>query len=628
MIKVWYVIGLVFCCAALPAATVTVSPWVPIFKGVDLASGQQQATVAGEPNHRTMCMRIDLTDPSIELFTTPKCTNCGTYETLAENTSRFLESHGMQVAVNGGFYSSSLGPNDVPLGTPEDVLGLAISRSEVVSTANNPVYAATFLFTEDNQAFYVPTNSPPTNTAGIYTAISGSRALLINGVNVQAPNPSDLDPRTAFGLSQDHRYLYLMTLDGRQLGWSDGADFYNTGEWLLRFGAWDGINVDGGGSTTMVMADCSGGAVRLNRSSFVAAYGRERIIGHNFGVRALPLAAEKTATVSPGTTTALITWQTGFPANTRVEYGFTTNYGSATPLDSRRTTNHVATLTGLVQGSNYYYRAVSEGETETFSAACRFTTLRPLSVSEIFPLTKSWTYTTNNLDGVNWKAASYNDSGWMGQGPGLLHVLETSIGVAPKNTVMPPLTTGLGIPRTYYFRTHFDFTGDKSAVSLIFSNYVDDGAVFYLNGTEIYRLRMANPPAVITAISNATGVPCMGSPQSGDALTICPDVFSVSGGALVQGDNVLAVEVHNYITSSDLVFGTALLKNTVETQPPLLQMFVEDNVVTLFWNGAGFVLQESSDIGLLPSWTDVPGPVTVSPYSVTNGTSTFYRLRN
>ena len=83
-----------------------------------------------------------------------------------------------------------------------------------------------------------------------------------------------------------------MTIDGRQPGWSDGADFHDTGEWLLRFGAADGINVDGGGSTTMVMADCQGGAVRLNRSSFVATYGRERNNGHNFGVYAKPLPSD------------------------------------------------------------------------------------------------------------------------------------------------------------------------------------------------------------------------------------------------------------------------------------------------------------------------------------------------
>jgi hypothetical protein len=628
MYKLWYVFVVVLPMKPLQAATVTVSPWVPIFKGIDLASGRQEAQLTGERNHRVMCMRVDLTEPSIQLFTTPKCTNCGTYETLAENTSLFLEEHGLQVAINGAFYSSSLGPNDVPLGTPEDVLGLAISRREVVSTANNPGYAATFLFTEDNFAFYLPTNSPPTNTSSMYTAVAGSRPLLINGVNVQTPNPLDLDPRTAFGLSQDRHYLYLMTLDGRQAGWSDGADFYNTGEWLLRFGAWDGINVDGGGSTTMVMADCSVGSLRLNRSSFVAAYGRERIIGHNFGVYAQPLGGEKTVTVTPGTTTALITWRTSFPGNTRVEYGPTTNYGSATPLDSRLVTNHVATLAGLASGSNYFYRAISEGAGESFTNACRFTTLRPLSISEVLPLTNSWRYTTNNLDGVNWKTSAYNDSAWMGPGPALLYVLETSTGVSPKSTAMPPIVQVGVIPKTYYFRTHFNFTGDKSLISLIFSNYVDDGAVFYLNGTEVYRLRMPAAPTVITNGTSANGSPCLGNPQVGDALTVCPDIFWVSGDALVEGDNVLAVEVHNGPSGTDLVFGSALLKNTLALEPPTLNLIMEGNVTTLFWNGERFVLQQSTDVGSPGNWTDVPGPVTTSPYNVTNGTSTFYRLRN
>jgi hypothetical protein len=627
MKKLWYVFAIVLPVIQLPAATITVSPWAPIFKGIDLASGRQEAQLAGERNHRVMCMRVDLTEPTIQLFTTPKCTNCGSFETLAENTSFFLEEHGLQVAINGAFYSSSLGPNDVPLGTPEDVLGLAISRNEVVSPANNPGYTATFLFTEDNFAFYLPTNSPPTNTASIYTALAGSRPLLIKGVNVQPPTPLDLDPRTAFGLSQDRRYLYLMTLDGRQAGWSDGADFYNTGEWLLRFGAWDGINVDGGGSTTMVMADCSGGALRLNRSSFVAAYGRERIIGHNFGVYAQPLPAEKAATVTPGTTTATLTWQTGFPGNTRVEYGLTTNYGNSTPVDMRLVTNHVATLTGLQQGSNYYYRAISEAGTETFSTACRFTTLRPLSVSEVLPLTTSWRYATNNLDGVNWKSSAYDDSAWMGPGAALLYVLESSTGVSPKNTAMPPLVQVGVIPKTYYFRSHFNFTGDSSQTSLIFSNYIDDGAVFYLNGAEVYRLRMPPIPTIITNGTSATGTPCMGNVQVGDALTVCPDVFGVSGSALVTGDNVVAVEVHN-LSGTDLVFGTALLKNTVELGPPTLHLLMEQNVVTLFWNGDRFVLQQSTDLDSPQNWTDVPGPVTTSPYSVTNGISTFYRLRN
>jgi len=209
---------LLLVCASAQAATIAVSPWTPIFKGIDLASGQQTPTVAGEVRLQVLCMRVDLTDPDIVLFTTPHCTNCA-LETLAENTSHFFEQYGAQVAVNGGFYASSSGPSDTPLGTPDDLYDLAICTGAVVSTAHTAGYLATLLFTTNNQAFYVPTNSPATNTTGIYTAITGNKALLVNGVNVRPSTPNDLDPRTAFGLSQDRRYLYLMVIDGRDNAW-------------------------------------------------------------------------------------------------------------------------------------------------------------------------------------------------------------------------------------------------------------------------------------------------------------------------------------------------------------------------------------------------------------------------
>jgi exopolysaccharide biosynthesis protein len=606
------------------AAVITVDPWAPIFKGIDLAAGQQQATEAGDFNHRTFCLRIDLTDPGVHLFTTPKCTNCGS-DTTAENTSRFRDLHRLQVAVNGAFYL----PGDPPLGAPQDVRGLAISEGVVVSPADDASRAATLLFTTNNVPIFIPNNNPGTNTAGIYTAISGDRPLLIGGVVAPAPNPADRDPRTALGISQDRRYLYLMTLDGRQPGWSDGADWYETALWLQRFGAYDGINVDGGGSTTMAMEDCDGTSRRVNRPSYVAAYGRERYIGHNFGVYAPPLhPPDEGPQVDPGNTTAIITWQTDFPGSTRVEYGLTASYGNSTPLDSRLVTQHVATLTGLAQGSNYYFRVVSAGaEGESYTGGCRFTTSRSVVTTPMLGLTTAWRYTTNNLDGANWKARAYDDSGWMGPGPALLYALEASTAVDPKNTLMPPEVAPA--PRTYYFRTRFEFTGTTAGVSLTFSNYVDDGAVFYLNGAEVYRLRMPAAPTVINNASTAIGTPCAGTAQSGDAATICPDIFTISGNLLtnlVQGENVIAVSVHNLATGNDIVFGSALLKNSSSIVAPTLKLLHEDDVITLFWNEEGFVLQESIDLSSPANWTDLPSAT--SPFSVTNSASTFYRLRN
>lgn len=628
------VLALLGCCGMAPAATIVVGSWTPTFKGIDLASGQQIATVAGEYNHQVLCWRVDLTDPDVQLFTTPKCTNGCALDTLAENTSHFVEQYGVQAAVNGGFYASSFGPNDTPLGTADDVLGLAINQGLVVSPQDSTTNRVAFLFTTNKQVIYIPTNSfPGTNTAGIYTAVSGNNPLLINGTNVQPSNPNDRDPRTALGLSQDRRYLYMMTIDGRQPGWSDGTDFYNVGEWLKRFGAWDGMAIDGGGSTTMVMANCEGKAVRLNRSSFVYQYGRERNVGHNFGVRAAPLPSDiKDLIVAAGSTTATVTWRTDLPATAQIEYGLTTGYGSVTPPDGRLLTRHAVTLNGLLPGSNYFFRVVSTtGGGTTYTQACSLTTVTVYNTTQVFGLTNSWKYNTNNFDGINWKTNGFNDSAWQG-GPGLLYALESNVQVAPRNTQMPP-TTGTAVPRTYYFRTHFNFSGNPAGAILTFSNYVDDGAVFHLNGTEIYRLRMVAAPTAISYATASSGTPCTGQPQQGDAATVCPDVFSVGGDLiatnLVQGDNMLAVEVHNASSgTADLVFGSALIQSIPAVIPPRLTGWLENNHGTVFWNAAGYTLQRSSNLSSTNNWSDAPGPVTQSPYFTTNSPTWFYRLRN
>ena len=325
--------SLLFCAALFSTAAATqaqpffMSPWSPIFKGIDYATGSQRVT--GSPfgtNQQVNCLRVDLTDPDIEFLTTPRCTNCGAFETLAENTSLFLERNALQVAVNCNFYATSGGPNDSPIGSPDTVLGLAISRGQLVSLADSSVHAATLLLTTNNVPTFIPQNWPATASLdGIYTAVAGNVLLLTNAFVLGITNEADYDPRTAIGLSQDSRYLYLLTIDGRDSAWSAGANFYQTGEWLARFGAWNGFNVDGGGSTTMSMQDCTGKSVRLNRPSFLKLNNppRERNIGHNLGLYAKPAVSPiKELTVIPGATTAIVTWKTDEEATTQVDqYG-------------------------------------------------------------------------------------------------------------------------------------------------------------------------------------------------------------------------------------------------------------------------------------------------------------------
>jgi len=62
-------------------------------------------------------------------------------------------------------------------------------------------------------------------------------------------------PRTAAGYSKDGRRLFLITVDGRQASFSVGMSLYELAEFMLNLGVWDALNLDGGGSTTMIVND-------------------------------------------------------------------------------------------------------------------------------------------------------------------------------------------------------------------------------------------------------------------------------------------------------------------------------------------------------------------------------------
>jgi hypothetical protein len=151
----------------------------------------------------------------------------------------------------------------------------------------------------------------------------------------------------------------------------------------------------------------------------------------------------------------------------------------------------------------------------------------------------------------------------------------------------------------------------------VFTSYIDDGAVFYLNGAEIYRLNMAPAP---TPIFNSTLAATYTCPDA------CASTFIISGEAitnLVSGDNLLAAEVHNYnVQSPDITFGVAMAYTSPYGLPPQLNIQQSGSVLTLSWSRGGFTLQESdSPAG---PWINVPGPIVSSPYSTTNNSAPQY----
>ncbi|MBK8026408.1 MAG: phosphodiester glycosidase family protein [Chloroflexi bacterium] len=102
---------------------------------------------------------------------------------------------------------------------------------------------------------------------------------------------NDLHPRTAVAVDQSGRHLILLVVDGRQANYSEGATLDEAANLLLEFGAWDAINLDGGGSTTLVIADSAGNPVQLNSPIHTHVPGRERPVGNHLGLIAPSIAS-------------------------------------------------------------------------------------------------------------------------------------------------------------------------------------------------------------------------------------------------------------------------------------------------------------------------------------------------
>jgi hypothetical protein len=101
-------------------------------------------------------------------------------------------------------------------------------------------------------------------------AITGSQVLLRDGV-VVATSDGARAPRTAIGVDVDDGHVMLAALDGRQKN-AVGLSTRAWARFLRGIGVDDAVNLDGGGSTTMVTRSADGTVDVVNRPSL----GRER----------------------------------------------------------------------------------------------------------------------------------------------------------------------------------------------------------------------------------------------------------------------------------------------------------------------------------------------------------------
>ncbi|MES2709247.1 MAG: phosphodiester glycosidase family protein [Verrucomicrobiota bacterium] len=260
--------------AAEAGAAFRTAVWKPVFQGVDLA----KVTAARPRPVSAHVLRVNLNTPGVRLLATPD-NGDAPGETTSQLTSSFLKAWHCQAAVNAAPFDKVY-PGE---GLPENIVGLQISGGKTVSPAND--YPA--LVQMDDGTLRI--SAPPYPDKGIREAVSGFQIILRNGKNTATD--TKLHPRTGAAISSDGRTLWLLAVDGRQAGFSEGCTTVEMGAWFSAMGAVDGINLDGGGTTTMVTADAQGNPQVLNRPIHLGITGRERPSGSHLGIFAKPLPA-------------------------------------------------------------------------------------------------------------------------------------------------------------------------------------------------------------------------------------------------------------------------------------------------------------------------------------------------
>jgi len=239
-------------------------------------------------------------------------------------------------------------------------------------------------------------------------------------------------------------------------------------------------------------------------------------------------------------------------------------------------TNSSLSFTNVTQAQIGYYQAMIYNPVSTnWSRSALLTVVRP--TFSLLGSNQVWYFNDKGLDlGTTWTAVNYTNAATWSNGPGLLgfkvdtsetyQTTDSSItAIAGWGPIFGTFKTRMARANpaistndttTYYLRTTFTNDGSWVApgMTMTMSNLIDDGAIIYLNGTEIFRYGM--PGGLVTYQTWA------GVSTNATAWVVVP----VPASLLVSGVNVFAVELHQINASSSDVDWLSLV--TCNYAPP------------------------------------------------------------
>jgi len=222
--------------------------------------------------------RVDLSHPGAEVVTTEPG-NDGRYE--AATVLEFARAQQLDVAINSHFFFPFESNNPVDYypreGDPVHAIGIAAADGTLIT--EQVWRGATVHFDRQPRGVL----GLPDSRDALWDAVTG-RNILVTAGQVQQPAGEGLAPRVGLGLADDGQTLLLVVVDGRQPGYSEGMTVSELATLMHTLGADDAIELDGGGSATLVVDDGDAHAV-INCPIHTRVPGRMRPVASHIGVR-------------------------------------------------------------------------------------------------------------------------------------------------------------------------------------------------------------------------------------------------------------------------------------------------------------------------------------------------------
>jgi hypothetical protein len=203
------------------------------------------------------CVQADLTNPLVHLRVCragDKPTGDGSWDTTLLQVSKIAQREHLDVAVNGSLFA----PKDAEVvlgrklpyfeGNWARACGWTVSDGQLWSPHPIAPRFPTLVIWKDKPPRI---DNFPAVPAGAWQAVSGF-AMLVRGGKSLGSDRGPL-PRTAVGLDREDKTLTLLVVDGRRPDDSVGLTFKQMGDEMVKLGCDRAINLDSGGSSTLVI---------------------------------------------------------------------------------------------------------------------------------------------------------------------------------------------------------------------------------------------------------------------------------------------------------------------------------------------------------------------------------------